>query len=108
LIGVASVFDWNRPFRPLMICLVLILLFSGLPVIAVIVSSAIANTLGCTLNEGDIHPCLFHGFDLGGLLYDLFVSGWFGLLTIPLGGFLLAAWIVTVVVLMIKRRRARG
>jgi hypothetical protein len=100
--------DWNRPFWPLAICLILILLFAGLPVICVVISMAVANVLGCTLNEGDVHPCPFLGVDVGGLLYDLFVSGWFGLLTIPAGVILLLVWLAAAIVFAVKYMRARN
>jgi hypothetical protein len=61
--------NWKRPFWPLVLLLFLILLIAGLPVISVAISMAIANGLGCTLNEGNIHPCPFIGTDLGHLLY---------------------------------------
>ena len=69
---------------------------------------AVANALDCTLNEGDVHPCPFLGLDLGGLLYDLFVSGWFGLLTIPASAILLVVWFVVAVVFAIKHILARS
>jgi hypothetical protein len=104
----AGFFNWSRPFRPLIFCLVLILLFTGLPMIGVLVASGVASALGCTLNEGDIHPCPLFGFDLGGLLYDFFVSGWFGLLTIPIGLCLLILWGAVAIIVAITHRRARS
>jgi hypothetical protein len=67
-----------------------IVLVAGAPVISVFAASAIASSLGCTLNEGDAHPCLFHGVDLGETLYDMAVVGWFALGTLPVGAIALA------------------
>jgi hypothetical protein len=91
--------------RSLATSFVLILLFTGFPVICVMASSTFARTLGCTLNEGDVHPCPFLGVDLGGALYALFVSGWFGLLTIPLGAALLLMWLAAAIVFAARRMR---
>ena len=67
-----------------------IVLVAGAPVISVVTASAIASSLGCTLNEGDSHPCLFHGADLGETLYGMVVVGWFALGTLPMGAIALA------------------
>ncbi len=99
---------WKRPFGPLVLLLFLILLIAGLPVISVAISMAIANGLGCTLNEGNIHPCPFIGTDLGHLLYFLFASGWFGLLTIPAGAFLLVLWFIAAMVFAIRHLLKAG
>jgi hypothetical protein len=86
-----------------------IVLCACLPVISVFTASWIATTLGCTLNEGDVHPCPFHGLDLGETLYGMVVMGWFALGTLPLGaialGVLLLAWIIVTVQ---DRRRAKS
>ena len=63
------------------------LVFGLLPMICVAISSSIATLGGCTLHEGYTNPCVFLGIDFGGLLYAFFVSGWFGLVTIPIGLF---------------------
>ncbi len=107
-VGLVRRFDWNRPFWPLAICLMLILLVAGLPILCVLISITVAHALGCALDEGNPHPCPFFGFDLGGLLYDLAVSGWFGLLTIPAGAVLLMVWLVAAIVFAVKRLLARA
>lgn len=99
---------WNRPFWPLVICLMLILLFAGLPVICIVISTTVANVLGCALDEGDVHPCPFLGVDIGGVLYDLAVSGWFGLITLPVGAILMMVWLVAVIAFTAKHVLARS
>ena|SRR6516164_9856975 len=105
--GLLGLFDWKqRPFRALLVCLVLILLITGLPVINILISSVIASALGCRLDEGSVHPCLFVRMDLGDLLYFLFVSGWFAVLTIPVGVMLILVWLIVAVVFAIKHLHA--
>jgi hypothetical protein len=76
----------------------LIILVGAAPVISVVIASGFASTLGCKLDEGNPHPCPFHGVDLGDTLYSMFVAGWLGLITVPLGAIglaiLLVAWII--------------
>ncbi len=106
--GVLGLFDRNRPFRALAASLILIVLFAGLPVIGIVISTEIASALGCRLDEGNPHTCPFLGMDLGGLLYALFVSGWFGLFTIPVGVVLLLVWLIAAIVSAFIHLRARS
>ena len=76
-----------------------IVLLASLPVISVFTAGWIAGGIGCVLNEGDVHPCPLHGFDLGEMLYGMTVMGWFALGTLPLGaiGLLLLDWIIVTI-----------
>ena len=47
----------------------------------------IANSHGCKVDEGSVHPCIINGKDYGQLLYTLGVLGWLMLVTIPGGLF---------------------
>jgi hypothetical protein len=69
-----------------------IVLVAVAPFISVLISAVIAGVLGCELDEGSLHPCPFMGVDLGEMLYVMFVLGWFGLLTLPLGAVALWVW----------------
>jgi len=62
------------------------------PLIAMFVASSLADHYGCRLHEGFSNPCVIAGVDRGETLYSLFVTGWLGLISIPLGalGLLLA------------------
>jgi len=82
-----------------------IVLVAGAPVISVFAASAIASSRGCTLNEGDAHPCLFHGVDLGETLYGMAVVGWFALGTLPLGAIALAVLLFAWIIVTIQDRR---
>lgn len=82
--------------------LALILLVMFAPVLSVLFASALAAAGGCTLNEAGTSSCVLFGADIGGLLNRLFVSGWYVLLTLPVGVLALLAWTVA---LIVSRRR---
>ncbi|HEX7531933.1 MAG TPA: hypothetical protein VF340_01720 [Methyloceanibacter sp.] len=84
-------------------------MLASLPVISVFTAGWIAASLGCVLNEGDVHPCPFHGFDLGEMLYGMAVMGWFALGTLPLGAIALALLLLAWIIVTIQdRNRARA
>lgn len=72
-----------------------------LPILCVVISSAVAKKYGCRLDEGGVHPCVVGGRDIGPLLYKGFVMGWVAILTLPgagLGalvftGYLIYCWV---------------
>jgi hypothetical protein len=78
--------------------LVVIALFAFAPMISMLIASFIAESNGCTLNEGGINACLVGGTDMGSTLYTLFVLGWFMLATIPLGGAAFFVWLATLII----------
>jgi hypothetical protein len=70
---------------------------------------AAARVFGCPFDEGNPYPCPFLGVDLGDILYALFVSGWFALVTISCGAMLLRIWIIAAIVLfVVEPLRTRG
>jgi hypothetical protein len=71
-----------------------ILILGLFPVFSIGIAGLIANGAGCTLNEGNVHPCYVGGIDMGDTLYTMFVLGWLMLVTIPLGAMLLVCWAV--------------
>ena len=78
------------------------------PLISAFIAGAVANILGCTLNEGGASTCMFNGSDIGQTLADMFVLGWLAFVTLPWGGFALAIWLaVAGVVALVKWRRRR-
>jgi hypothetical protein len=79
------------------ITLLLILLWTALPLISVFASATTAAHYGCPLHEGNANPCLIGGWDMGGTLYTMFVMGWLSLFTLPSGAALLLLWLVAVV-----------
>jgi hypothetical protein len=76
-----------------------------LPLVGVLVTSVVANSLGCRVDEGSVHPCYLLGVSIGGALYTLGVMGWLMLVTLPMAAFLLLAWIVVEVMQYVGKRR---
>ena len=91
--------------RILYAALVLGTLICFAPVGAVIWSSWFANRHGCTLHEGYVNPCVVNGTDYGETLYSAFVSGWFMLLTLPVGLILLGVLIALALLDWLNRRK---
>lgn len=92
------------------VSLVVIVAFALFPVGLVAVAGVIADSAGCRVNEAGANPCVIAGVDFGRALYTMLVLGWLMLVTIPAGGFLLAAWVVALLVhlavIVFRRRRA--
>lgn len=63
------------------------------PIFSVIWSALFSGAFGCTLNEGDVHPCVVAGVDYGDALYQGFVAGWLMLIVWPLALIVLVGWI---------------
>lgn len=63
-----------------------------LPFLPVLFATSAAGLLGCELHEGGARECSILGLDIGGLLYPLFMSGWFALFTLPLLALMLLVW----------------
>lgn len=76
------------------IVLFLIALVALAPIGSVAVCGIIANTHGCKVDEGSVHPCVINGKDYGQLLYTLGVLGWLMLVTIPAGLFAGITWLI--------------
>src|SRR5205823_8446528 len=75
-----------RPLRTYLVILYsLAVLFMLTPMLSVLIASAIASAAGAQLDEARPHPCVILGFDFGGVLYAMFVAGWFGRFTFPFG-----------------------
>lgn len=79
------------------------ILFALLPLGIVILAGIPASIAGCQVDEGSVHPCNFLGFDIGELLYAMFVMGWFSLLTFPLGGGITLLGVLLTVITAIKK-----
>lgn len=76
------------------VVLFLILIVALSPVGSVVACALIANSHGCKVDEGSVHPCLINGNDYGHLLYTLGVLGWLMLVTIPGGMFAGMIWLI--------------
>ena len=68
----------------------LIVLVALAPIGSVVACGLIANTYGCKVDEGSVHPCIIGGHDYGELLYSLGVLGWLMLVTLPPAVYLLS------------------
>lgn len=64
---------------------IIVILLCSIPIISVGIAMFISDFCGCALNEGSVHPCQFYGYEIGELLYSMFVFGWLAIATIPLG-----------------------
>ena len=79
------------------IVLALIAIVAFAPVGSVVACGLIANTRGCRVDEGSVHPCVIGGKDYGQLFYTLGVMGWLMLVTLPAGALAFAAWLIALV-----------
>lgn len=74
------------------------------PLLLVWTVDLIADLNGCDLNESGAESCLIAGLDIGGLLYSLFMSGWYLFITFPIGAVLFLGsliWIAMIIKQMI-------
>ncbi len=80
-------------------------LVSLAPIISLTVAGMLATSLGCTLDEGSLHPCPVAGTDIGSALYTGAVLGWLMFVTWP--GLLasLGVWIWLIVRWVLRGRR---
>lgn len=65
-----------------------------LPIVSVLLVGLVANSLGCRVDEGSVHPCIFCGIDIGPVLYVMGVSGWFMLVSLPVAAITSILWVV--------------
>jgi hypothetical protein len=79
------------------IVLFLIFVFAFAPIGSVMTCAWIANSHGCKVDEGSVHPCIINGKDYGQFLYTLGVLGWLMLVTIPGGLFAFVIWLIVLI-----------
>lgn len=89
------------------VVVLLIILVAFAPVISVMVASGIAASLGCDLDEGSVHPCMYNGRDIGLDLLTAAMMGWLAIATLPIGAVVLAGYglLVLVIELVLRYRR---
>jgi hypothetical protein len=80
--------------RGLKIALAAILAIAAAPFALALGASLIATSLGCELNEGDVHSCAVFGVDLGYLLYAAGLTGLILLFGLPIAGIAFLIWLV--------------
>ncbi|MEL6467283.1 MAG: hypothetical protein AAFQ58_20165 [Pseudomonadota bacterium] len=93
--------------RPRYTILIILLLICALPILSVMISSALAQAYGCTLHEGFSNPCIIWGEDRGETLGGMFVMGWFMLITVPAGAVVLLVLAIQIGIDLIAWRRRR-
>lgn len=76
-----------------------IILLTLAPLISAFSAEAIASALGCTLNEANTN-C-----PMGDVLYSMFVVGWLGIGTLPIGGLALAVAILVHITSILHTKR---
>jgi hypothetical protein len=81
-----------------------LLLACSLPLCGLLLAGTLANVLGCTLNEADVHPCSILGVPIGPVLYALSALGWLMILSLPLGAVALVTWIGAESVGFVRKR----
>lgn len=82
-----------------------ILFVTFAPLISALSASIVAESHGCALDEGGVHPCVVGGTDIGEWLALMFVSGWFMFFTAPLGFGAAIIWALVLLIFLIRRVR---
>src|SRR5438046_10036680 len=97
----------NRRFPWLIYLILLFGIFAVAlaPVGSVVAGGWIANSHGCKVDEGSVHPCMIGGKDYGQLLYTLGVLGWLMLITLPGGVFAFIIWLIVLILHRANWRR---
>ena len=75
-----------------------ILVFTLLPLISMLIASAIAEANGCQLDEGSMHACMIDGSDWGETLYVMAVAAWLMFFIFPAGGAAFCVWLVILII----------
>lgn len=58
----------------------------SLPILVAVLASQVATWCGGDLSEASVAPCLVWGYDISKVLYTMFMCGWLGMFSVPLGG----------------------
>ncbi len=98
-------FGQRHPVLAYLATLTVIALFALFPLISALTSISIADAAGCRVDEAGAYPCVIFGTDFGELLGFLFVLGWLGMATIPLGFLCFLVWTGFVIARVIRKRR---
>ena len=93
--------------RGLKISLAAILAVAAAPFVLTLGAGLVATVLGCDLDEGNVHPCVVLGIDLGYPLYASALLGLIAMIGLPFAGAALLVWLVVAgVAALLRRRRA--
>lgn len=89
-------FDKKRKIPTIILGYIIIAIVAISPILVAVFAGWIAESNGCTLDEGSVHPCIIASADWGNILYTMGVMGWFSLLSMPLGFAGLILWTIKV------------
>lgn len=78
------------------------------PLVLAAASAAIANTLGCRLDEGSVHPCPAFGMDIGEQLYRGGMMMWLFFATAPIALLAVILWVVLAARLLVGTFKVRN
>lgn len=90
--------------------LALLTLVSYAPLLALLTAGGVASALGCTVDEGSVHPCRVGGAEIGVALNTALVLGWLIFVTWPgmvVSGAIWLALFGRMLVNRVAARRAR-
>ena len=87
------------------IALALIVAVAATPFVLALGAGCVAAALGCQLDEGDAHPCIVFGLDLGPALYATALIGVLMLIGVPVAGVAFLIWLVLAGVAWVVRHR---
>ncbi|QND51865.1 hypothetical protein HB779_08085 [Phyllobacterium sp. 628] len=94
--------DFQSKRRVAMIVLAILTIIALLPLFSVLTTYMLATALGCSVDEGSVHPCLMAGLDIGDLLYTMGVMGWLMIPAAPLLLIAVLGWIAVGVVSIVR------
>jgi hypothetical protein len=72
-----------------------------------LLTSLVANAASCKLDEGGAHSCVIYGHDYGPRLYDMAVSFWLMIFTVPAAECAFLIWFVALVTHVTRRHLRR-
>jgi threonine/homoserine efflux transporter RhtA len=98
-------FGQRHPVLAYFATLTAIAAFALFPLICALISLSIADAAGCRVDEAGSYPCIIFGTDIGESLGFLFVFGWLGMATIPLGLACFLFWTGFLIARIIRKRR---
>ncbi|MEK1851756.1 MAG: hypothetical protein AAAC48_07675 [Phyllobacterium sp.] len=88
--------------RKMVALLMILTIIAFAPLLSLLASYGIAETLGCQVDEGSVHPCFIGSFDIGSTLYGMGVMGWLMIPAAPLMLIAILGWLAVGVVSMAR------
>jgi len=95
------------PRRTLAVALVLMTVLGALPVVAALIALDAAPLLGCRIDAAAPVTCPLGPVDLGAVLHNMAIAGWFGFTTAPPAMLLFVVWLAVVLAFALRNALAR-